>query len=147
VAATNEQTLATLQLALQLVHHRVECRRRIAGHRTSAKHVSAATPDERDLANLAFGNPAMRLLDKSNLGPLDGLEIAVEMTNLLVYCRSQWLRDLDVSVADGDVHSPTLPFGRLFSCYGSDVADLVFVPTSAWRCEPSVGCAPFRTYF
>jgi hypothetical protein len=38
-------------------------------------------------------------------------------------------------------------FGRFGYVTGSDVADLVFVPTFAWRYRPTVGRAAFRTYF
>jgi hypothetical protein len=38
-------------------------------------------------------------------------------------------------------------FWSVLLFYGSDVADLVFVPTLAWRCRPTIGRAAFRTYF
>jgi hypothetical protein len=88
----------------------------------------------------------VRLFAETDLGALDGIEIAIEVTNLFVDGRPQGRRNLDVSVANGDLHAHLfLLVGSLF--YGSDVADLVFVPTLAWRYRPTVGRAAFRTYF
>jgi hypothetical protein len=84
VAAAHETALTPLQLPLEFVHHRVESGHGIARHGAGSDDVSAATPDQRDLAYLALVDAPVRLLDEADLGALDGIEIAVEVTNLFV---------------------------------------------------------------
>jgi hypothetical protein len=132
VAAVDQATLAALELALQFVHHGVESGHRVARHGAGTDHVAGAATDEGDFAHLALSDPTMGLFDKPDLGSLDGIEVAVEVTNLLVDGVPQRFGDLDVSVADGDIHARTsLPAGSYSIVLDSGVADLVFVPTLA----------------
>jgi hypothetical protein len=84
MAATHQTALTALELPLEFVHHDVECAHSIACHAACAHDVATATPDECDLANFAFGDAPVRLLDESHFGALYRTEVAVEVTNLLV---------------------------------------------------------------
>jgi len=82
VTAANEASLAALELADQLVHHRVERAHCVARHR--ARSHDGATTNQGDFAYFALGDPAVGLLDESDLSAFEKIEVAVEVTNLFV---------------------------------------------------------------
>jgi hypothetical protein len=84
MAAAHKASLTTLKLPLEFVHHVVESAHGIACHCTRPHDVAATASDECDLANFAFGDPAVGLLDESDFGAFNRTEIPVEVTNLLV---------------------------------------------------------------
>jgi hypothetical protein len=84
MAAADETALSALELPLEFVHHDVECAHGITCHCACPHDVAAAAPDECDLADFAFGDAPVWLLDESDFGAFDRTEIPVEVTNLLV---------------------------------------------------------------
>src|SRR4051812_32653472 len=157
---TTDQTPLELGHAvLQLVHDAVD-RAQSVGRR-SLRPDDVAVAVHGDLADLAFADPGVALLEEPDLGVVHAVDVSREATQLLLDDGAQRIRDLDVLGPDGDLHPYLLVVVRRgrastegLRAYGPRAADLVFDPTLACgrggepagggKC-PGTGCRGFTS--